>query len=106
MKRSMLAVVAVLVPTVGIASPASAAVTKGGFKSCYAPNSNSYTRSYSTGDTTLRGPGKATTSMYINGSTWRVRAVSGIYGGGSWNVSTTGGALDDTGTYAYCSGAV
>ncbi|WP_448062314.1 hypothetical protein [Cellulomonas hominis] len=87
-----------------LASPAAALVSKSGSQACLAPNSNSYTRSYSNGDTTLKGPG-GTTVMYVNGATWTVRSKSGAYGGGGWYVNTNR-SLNDPETYAFCSGAV
>lgn len=104
MKRTIGAAAAALVLLVTIATPASALVGESGTKSCYAPNPNSYTRAYSTGDTTIKGPG-GTSAMYVNGATWTVRARAGVYGGGSWYANTNG-SLNDPGTYAYCSGAV
>lgn len=83
-------------------SPASALVSKSGTKPC--SGISSYTRSYSNGDTTLRGPGGGTV-MYVNGATWTVRNKAGIRGGGGWYVRTNR-SLNDPGTYAYCSAAV
>lgn len=104
LKKSLAAAFAAVVLVLAVASPSAALVSKSGTKPCYAPNSNSYTRGYSTGDTTIKGPG-GTSALYINGSTWTVRSRAGAYGGGSWYVNTNG-SLNDPGTYAYCSGAV
>ncbi|MBD3941324.1 hypothetical protein IF188_06375 [Microbacterium sp. NEAU-LLC] len=91
-----LAVVFALAP-----AGAALAVSKTGYKGCGASAPYSWLTSYSTGSVTHKGPGASPSVIFINGTTWTHRYSQGAFNGGSWSVST-GGALDDAGTYAYC----
>ncbi|NKY38686.1 hypothetical protein [Cellulomonas septica] len=104
MRRAGAAFAAVVLLTIAVASPAAAVVSKSGSKTCYAPNSNSYTVGLANGNVNIKGPG-GTTAYYVGDSTWVTRTRAGAYGGGSWFVNSDR-SLNDPGTYAGCTGAV
>lgn len=103
MKKGMKALAAATAVIALVAAPAmsaSATVSKNGTKTCTSASPYSWVQSYATGTVHQTAPGSGTHS-YINFGTWKYHTDQGANYGGAWSVSTDG-ALDDPGTYAYC----
>ncbi len=102
MKRTAMLVTVTLFLVLAVGWTAWAAVWKTGTKYC-SPQFTPATRAYSSGTTEHLPPGSGY-RRFENGAEMRVtRWYAFGDDGGSWMVIVTGGALDDPGTYAYCS---
>lgn len=85
-----------------IALPALAYVSKSGNQAC-SGQLTPWTRGYSTGHTEHLPPGSGWAEFY-NYSSWKVtRAHAPLHSNGGFWAVMTDGALDNPGTYAYCS---
>lgn len=89
---------------VGAAGQALAYGEKSGYlyrSDCTIQPSDPWVTSRSTGTTNLLGAGRSYYVQYVNGTTYRTRAVSGAYNGGYWRVYTSG-TLVQSETTGYC----
>lgn len=103
MEHKIIACVAGLLLTVGLAAPAQAVVREGGTlyrSSCIQP-SDPWARSYSTEVTYLAGPGSAS-QYWDNGPVFTARYRQGSSNGGDWFARVYYGSWSEPGTYAYC----
>lgn len=96
---AVLAAALVLVP----AAAANAYVSKDGTRTCGSSAPNSWARGAGSGMLEIRAPGTHEYSLRNVGS-GGAASVQGRYGGGYWDVRTTG-TLSDSGTYAWCTNA-
>lgn len=100
--RRTLVTVCIVAVVLAISLPALAAVSKSGTKTCPG-RETPWTRAYSTQFTEHYPPGSGW-GWFDNGSSWKVTRLSApMHSNGGYWIVETNGALDNPGTYAYCS---